>query len=474
MDFFSDNRVTHKLFFEIITMQIPEISISNKFGEIINFPGTEYRENSTLLISSDNLEYARAVGLCCFNFDSDFINILGYKYRIDSKIIPFKNKYKNYTSSTPKDELSRFTYSSKDEVIIGLNSRFNQDECQNLLEESISLFEISHLLQRNPLTLSGGEIARIILASHFVQKPDIWIIDQTLEELDLKLRHNLCRTLNEIVLNKNMNIIYIGESETIPKDAFSNYWKIENKKVDVTPKFAQLESFPGIFKHEKLKILVSQNKYSPNSNALFIENLTAHRNGNKILENVSFNLLGGQLGFLIGPNGSGKSTLLECMAKFISLSEGTITWQSNEKHSDYLSELSFSPQNPEIDITENTLLDEVVFAIGFVKANKREIMKKAENWLSSLGVSCEQMTKPLRFSASSKKFASVLSAFARNKTICLLDEPSLLLNKNQVDIIVKAINQHLSNGGIVILATHDTRIFSILYKSLSKDWREIL
>ena len=124
-------------------MLIPEIEISNKFEEVIKFPGAEFRENSTLLISSDNLEYARAVGLCCFHFDSDFINILGYKFKVNSEIIPFKNKYKNYTSSTPKDELSRFTSTSRDEILLGLSSRFKHDEFQVLLEESISLFDIS-------------------------------------------------------------------------------------------------------------------------------------------------------------------------------------------------------------------------------------------------------------------------------------------------------------------------------------------
>jgi len=55
-----------------------------------------------------------------------------------------------------------------------------------------------------------------------------------------------------------------------------------------------------------------------------VRNLTVIRGGRRILDDVSFDVRGGEILGVIGPNGAGKTTLFECIAGLQSIASGTI------------------------------------------------------------------------------------------------------------------------------------------------------
>jgi ABC-type multidrug transport system ATPase subunit len=128
---------------------------------------------------------------------------------------------------------------------------------------------------------------------------------------------------------------------------------------------------------------------------------------------------------------------------------------------------AYAPQDPEGDVTELTLLEEVRLAR---KTTHRNGMAETaiETWLDSLGVSENQWNFPLSDDVQNRKLASVLAAFARNRPIVLLDEPTLFLDSSGRKTISKAIISHLSRGGAVISATHDSLFRRILFQSQRK------
>lgn len=69
---------------------------------------------------------------------------------------------------------------------------------------------------------------------------------------------------------------------------------------------------------------------SNNTNILRVSNLEKHFDGNKVIDNVSFDIPKNQITLLIGPNGSGKTTLVNLISGLIQADKGTIKFDKKD------------------------------------------------------------------------------------------------------------------------------------------------
>lgn len=79
--------------------------------------------------------------------------------------------------------------------------RMKKRELNEMIDQISSEMEISHLLNRNPQTLSGGEQQRVALARILVGKPSVLLLDEPLASLDIQLRAGIRSLLRRI--NRN-------------------------------------------------------------------------------------------------------------------------------------------------------------------------------------------------------------------------------------------------------------------------------
>jgi len=239
----------------------------------ISFEGVDLTNTNKLLITADDLESARIVALAAFNFDQNLIKLSGYNVEY-SKVNNLKtqNVQNAYTNPNPRAELSRFSSSVEEEVTLGLNTKVLEAESNELLNFASQKIEISHLLKRNPLNLSGGEVAKVILASHLIHKPKVWIIDRTLNELDNQSRDRFFGFLNNKKILPDTLVIVIDYPELLASVSFDEAWKVSKTKVDVSYKIKKCST-----KHENLfsnDLSISNTKFSGNNSAsLRINNL---------------------------------------------------------------------------------------------------------------------------------------------------------------------------------------------------------
>lgn len=76
----------------------------------------------------------------------------------------------------------------------------------------VELLGISHLLNRYPESLSGGEKQRIAIGRALLSSPDILLMDEPLSALDLPRKQELLGYLDKLATQLNIPILYVSHS----------------------------------------------------------------------------------------------------------------------------------------------------------------------------------------------------------------------------------------------------------------------
>ncbi len=87
------------------------------------------------------------------------------------------------------------------------------NEIDSAVERVARILEIDHLLDRKPAQLSGGQRQRVALGRAMVRKPDIFLMDEPLSNLDAKLRVTMRGELRRFHLDLNATTVYVTHDQ---------------------------------------------------------------------------------------------------------------------------------------------------------------------------------------------------------------------------------------------------------------------
>lgn len=100
--------------------------------------------------------------------------------------------------------------SVKDNIIFGLKQKkLPKNEIIQKLNEVVSMFKIAHLINRRPLTLSGGEQQRVAIARALITSPKILLMDEPLSSLDPQTKEEFIYMLKNIHQSRKNTVIHV-------------------------------------------------------------------------------------------------------------------------------------------------------------------------------------------------------------------------------------------------------------------------
>ncbi len=89
----------------------------------------------------------------------------------------------------------------------------SKPERQEKIGAVAKVLEIAHLLARKPKALSGGQRQRVALGRAMVRKPDIFLMDEPLSNLDAKLRATMRGELRRFHLDLGTTTVYVTHDQ---------------------------------------------------------------------------------------------------------------------------------------------------------------------------------------------------------------------------------------------------------------------
>ena len=181
------------------------------------------------------------------------------------------------------------------------------------------------------------------------------------------------------------------------------------------------------------------------------------------LEDVSFDLLQGEVALFVGPSGSGKTTLLNLIAALdrpdrgkIIVGELEITSLSRSAAARYRNErvgFIFQSYNllPQLTALENILLPMLP---------KRQLdQRRARELLDAVGLSDRSTHRPAELSGGEQQRVAIARALANDPAFILADEPTGNLDDDNARKVAELLSRTCrEQGKTLILVTHDRQM----------------
>jgi multiple sugar transport system ATP-binding protein len=89
----------------------------------------------------------------------------------------------------------------------------DEDVIEERVADAASLLQINELLDRRPSELSGGQQQRVALGRAIVRKPDVFLMDEPLSNLDAKLRVQMRAELNKLHDQLSTTTVYVTHDQ---------------------------------------------------------------------------------------------------------------------------------------------------------------------------------------------------------------------------------------------------------------------
>ncbi len=471
------------------TFALDDVSFTIKKGEFIGIAGMNTAGKSTLCYALSGLVphfFKGAYGGDVFIGDTE---VLAHDISdITAKVgLIFENPFSQMTGA----KLSVY-----DEIAFGLeNLGIPIEEMHERIKESMRLLDIEALRDKNPFSLSGGQMQRVAIASVIAMKPDILILDEPTSQLDPQGSEEVFRVVenlskegmtivmveqkmeklaaysDRILLMHNGKLIDSGtpaeifsrddlQSFGVEPPIYTNVAKalhLYNEKTGLYP--ISLEEMPASGIDSKGIQLVEEHIVGTDSPEINVNNLHfSYDKGSPILQGIDITLRGEPTA-IIGQNGAGKTTFVKLLKALLKPNSGEIIVNGMSTKETTAAKLAKTIglifQNPNDQIFKNNVLDEVMFGPLNVGQTAEVARANAKKMLNLVGLLDKAGENPYDLSLAERKMIAVASILAMDTDIVIFDEPTMGQDSRGKEKLKEIIRGLYAQGKLVLCILHD-------------------
>ncbi len=307
-------------------------------------------------------------------------------------------------------------------------------------------FGITDLLDRGFRYLSTGETRKVLLCRALLKNPELLILDEPFDGLDVAAHASLSALLGELVANGQTLVLIVNRLAELP--SFSEHLGLLTEcELNLVGPKAEILATAELNQLQHLAHLEATQQHlppaDPDAKRRLLDNHTPRiimrdirvSYGNKqILSGLNWQVDPGQHWQIVGPNGAGKSTLLSLVtgdqqqgySNDLTLfgrrrGSGETIWDIKQ-HIGYVS--SRMQQDYRVTTTPKAVILSGFFdSIGVYQQPGSSQLALAEQWLALLGMSEQANTPFNQLSYGQQRLLLIARAMVKHPPLLILDEP---------------------------------------------------
>lgn len=193
------------------------------------------------------------------------------------------------------------------------------------------------------------------------------------------------------------------------------------------------------------------------------KNLTfSYPDGTKALDEVSIIIEKGSFTCFLGLNGAGKSTLLQHFNGLLEPTSGKVIVDregiDRKTAKNVRQKVGMVFQNPEDQLFEATVGDDVAYGPRNLKLSEAEIEKRVKESLEIVAMKGAVDTPIDHLSTGQKKRVAVAGVLAMEPDVLVFDEPISNLDPSGGDALVGLMEELKAMGKTIVVATHNVEL----------------
>ena len=188
-----------------------------------------------------------------------------------------------------------------------------------------------------------------------------------------------------------------------------------------------------------------------------IKNLTkSYVNGKKAVDNISFDVLDGEIFAFIGHNGAGKTTTIKSIVGILDFDCGNILINGKSIKDDAINakkEIAYVPDNP--DLYENMKAIEYInFICDMYEISKEERCKNIQKYSIMFEIDDKLNDEISSFSHGMKQKIALIAALSHNPSVLIMDEPFVGLDPKAVFDMKEIMKKIKKKKKTIFFSTH--------------------